>query len=264
MKLVVFADIHYLDDEHTEETGRKLTWLAVPLVEKLASEVEKIKPDACFCLGDFIEDTENHDIDAANLRYIWSKLTKFPKPLFAVPGNHDLRTLENEEIAEIMGTNHQTFSTDLGGYHFVCLWPEKNANIPDTAGSTFKTQYISQKDLDWLKQDLQDSQKPSLVFLHFGLANDEMRDHFWFAHDSERAVVANREDVKKILRQHNVLAVFSGHQHWTKHLREDGIDYYVVGSITEDIDGQGIPDGVYFEVDLDGDNVKATEKHVRL
>lgn len=60
----------------------------------------------------------------------------------------------------------------------------------------------------------------------------------------------------------NVLAVFSGHQHWTKKLQEDGLPYYVLGSLTENINNDGIPDGVYFEVNLENRNMEVIEHHI--
>ena len=67
-----------------------------------------------------------------------------------------------------------------------------------------------------------------------------------------------------IKNDNNVIAIFSGHQHWTKKLNEDGKDYYVLGSLTENIDMKGIPDGVYLEVELKEKNVNIEVKHVKL
>ena len=49
-----------------------------------------------------------------------------------------------------------------------------------------------------------------------------------------------------------------------KKIEENGIDYYMIGSLTENINGDGIPDGVYFEVDIDNENVKVIEKHLSI
>ena len=53
------------------------------------------------------------------------------------------------------------------------------------------------------------------------------------------------------------------HQHRTKHLKENGIDYHVVGSLTENINGDGVCDGVYFVVDLKEESLSIKEEHVR-
>ena len=40
----------------------------------------------------------------------------------------------------------------------------------------------------------------------------------------------------------NVKGIFSGHHHWTKKIIDDGLIYYVLGSMTENINNDGIPD----------------------
>ena len=62
----------------------------------------------------------------------------------------------------------------------------------------------------------------------------------------------------------SILAVFSGHQHWTKKIIENGITYYIVGSLVENINGDDRPDGVYYIIDVNGDKVDVLEKHLKL
>ena len=38
----------------------------------------------------------------------------------------------------------------------------------------------------------------------------------------------------------------------------------MLGSMTESINNDGIPDGVYFIVEFDGENIEVVEKHIRL
>lgn len=92
-----------------------------------------------------------------------------------------------------------------------------------------------------------------------------MKGNWWFESCPETALLGNRKELKEILKSDkNLLAVFSGHQHWTKKIIEDGIPYYVVGSMTEYISNDGVPDGVYFIVEFDGEKLYVIEKHIRL
>ena len=101
--------------------------------------------------------------------------------------------------------------------------------------------------------------------LHFGLAEDAQEGNYWFASCPEEGLLANRRQVKDILkRSGKVLAVFSGHQHWTKTIVEEGISYFLVGSMTENIGGDGVPDGVYLVAETDGKQIAVTEHHIRL
>lgn len=267
-KIIIFSDIHYLDKRPEKldfRLSRKLTQYAIPILEKLTDEINtNIKPDITINLGDLVEDTYDHDRDIANLKFVWKKLEDIKTPFYSAIGNHDLRTMSRrEEPEEIMGYKHSTFSIDIKGYHLVILGTEIRHELGTERGGIFKTQYISLEDIEWLKKDLKDNKLPCLIFNHFGLAEDMMKGNYWFEKNPECALLKNRDEIKKILKNDkNVIAVFSGHQHWTKKLEENGIPYYVIGSLTENIKNDGIPDGVYFEVDLENNNVNVIEHHI--
>ena len=44
----------------------------------------------------------------------------------------------------------------------------------------------------------------------------------------------------------------------------DNLDYYIIGSLTEDINNNGIPDAVYYVVSLNDDNIDVKEQHIKL
>ena len=132
-------------------------------------------------------------------------------------------------------------------------------------GGIFKTQFISKEDMEWLKNDLNKTTLPTIICLHFGVAEDDMKGNWWFENLPETALLGNRKELKEIISNHNnIIAVFSGHQHWTKMLVENGVNYYILGSLTENINEDNIPDGVYFEIEFDGKNITVNEKHIRL
>ncbi len=269
-KLLIFSDIHYAPEKPVNNGSiidRKLTEYAIPLLKQLIDKINKdIKPDVAINLGDLVEDFNDHDKDIINLNFIWNMLKNIEVPFYSLAGNHDLRSMSSRtEVEQIMGYKHSTFSVDMLGYHFVFLGLDVNEDMGKEAGGIYKTQFISKEDLEWLRVDLRNNTLPSLVFVHFGLAEDEMKGNWWFGSCPEEALLKNRKEVKEILKKDkNLLAVFSGHQHWTKKIQEDGINYYVVGSLTENIHDDGIPDGVYFEVTLEGNKIEVKEKHIRL
>lgn len=41
-------------------------------------------------------------------------------------------------------------------------------------------------------------------------------------------------------------------------------NYYVVGSLTDNKDMLGVPEGIYLEVELDDRNLKIQEKHINV
>ena len=121
------------------------------------------------------------------------------------------------------------------------------------------------EDTKYTKKDLEKTTLPTIVCLHFGVAEDNMKGNWWFESCPETALLGNRKELKQILKKHkNIIGVFSGHQHWTKHIVEEGLSYHILGSMTENINNDGIPDGVYFVVNFDGQNLAVEEQHIRL
>ena len=268
-KLIIFSDIHYLDERPEELTfrlNRKLTQYSVEIVDKLINKINKEKPDVSICLGDLIEDKFNHDKDKENYTYIWNKLKNIQVPFYSVIGNHDLRTMNSRrELEEIMGYKNATFSFDLKGYHFIILTTDIREDLGGDDGGVYKAQCMSEREINWLKEDLDKNKLPCVIFTHFGLAEDKQIGNYWFEKKLEAGLMNNRKEVKNIIKgDNNIIAVFSGHQHWTKQLNEDGKDYYILGSLTENIDMQGIPDGVYLEVKLEDRNVEIIENHIKI
>ena len=268
-KLIIFSDIHYLDERPEELTfrlNRKLTQYSVEIVDKLINKINKEKPDVSICLGDLIEDKFNHDKDKENYKYIWNKLKNIQVPFYSVIGNHDLRTMNSRrELEEIMGYKNATFSFDLKGYHFIILTTDIREDLGGDDGGVYKAQCMSEREINWLKEDLDKNKLPCVIFTHFGLAEDKQIGNYWFEKKPEAGLMNNRKEVKNIIKgDNNIIAVFSGHQHWTKQLNEDGKDYYILGSLTENIDMQGIPDGVYLEVKLEDRNVEIIENHIKI
>ncbi len=269
-KLVIFSDLHYAPERPVNNGSiidRKLTDLALPILEKLMVEINnKIKPDVVFNLGDLVEDFNDKEKDIINLNFIWKKLKDLNFTFYSAAGNHDLRSMDcREEVEKIMGYKHSTYSVDIKGYHFVMLGLDVNNEIGHEFGGIFKTQFISKEDIEWLKNDLANNNLPVVVLTHFGLAEDDMKGNWWFEKNPDHGLLGNRKEIKEILKtDKNLIAVFSGHQHWTKFHIEDGISYYVIGSLSENINDDGVPDGVYFEVTLNGNNISILEKHIRL
>lgn len=266
MKLIVFSDLHYADKGHYEPRGKKLSQYSEILMEKLITLANNdIKPDACIFLGDFIEDTNDHDLDMAFLKHALSLFKGFKMPVYMIPGNHEFKTLSRTEVAQAMHQCHPTYSVTLNGYHLIFLGLGVEESLAPHNGSIARSRFITNDDIAWLERDLNSNKQPTLIFHHYGIAEDDMESNYWFRKEKEKALLSNRNQLKQIFNKHtNIMGVFSGHQHWTKHLVENGIDYYVVGSLVENIDGLGTPDGVYYIANTNGNNLEVQEHHISL
>jgi len=270
MKLVVFSDIHYAPNppiNNGSNLGKKLTDCALPVLKSLIDRINyDIRPDAVVNLGDLIEDFNDHDQDIINLNYIWDVLKEINTPFYSIIGNHDLRSMQSRrEVEQIMGYRNATFSVNVKDCHLIFLGLNVNTQAGTEEGGIQKTRTVSKEDLEWLKKDLERNTLPCMVFTHYGLAEDDMKGNYWFSECPESALLQNREEVKDVLNNNrNVIAVFSGHQHWTKRITEGEIDYYVVGSLVENVNDNGIPDGVYFDITVEQNELRVNEEHVRM
>lgn len=268
-KLIIFSDIHYLDKRPEKldfNLSRKLTQYSVEIIDKLIIKINEEKPDISICLGDLIEDTFNHDKDIINYTYIWNKLKNIQVPFYSVIGNHDLRTMNSrKELEEIMEYKNATFSFNLNGYHFIILTTDIREDLGGDDGGIYKAQCMSEKEISWLKEDLDKNKLPCIIFTHFGLAEDKQKGNYWFERSPEEGLMNNRKQIKEIIKNNdNVIAIFNGHQHWTKQINEEGKNYYIVGSLTDNTDMLGIPDGVYLEVEFEDRNVKIKKENIKI
>lgn len=260
MKLIVFADLHYFGgDLETAlfNKSRKLVQFALPMLDRITDIVNE-RADACVNLGDTIQDMNDKQADLDCLKMLFEKMKRIQPPCYTVLGNHDLKMMDTvSEVEEIVG-RPATFSVDMEGYHLVFLTTEIRPELGLARGGCYKAQYLSEDALRWLENDLRENRLPCLVFTHYGLAEDEnFTDGCMF--------MKNRAEVKAILKNDpNLLAVFSGHQHRTLQYTEDGVEYYVLGSITTCWDGSGVPCGVYFELELEDGKLTVLERHIQL
>ena len=257
MRILIFADVHYYGgDMQTAifSTTKKLVRYALPMLDTLRETVcTEFSPDICVNLGDIIQDTQSHDGDVQALAMMAERLRAFPCPCHSLLGNHDMKMMRSRREAEsLLGLDSATFSLDRDGMHLVFLttglWPERGPE----RGGIIRSHEMTEEELAWLREDLAKNTLPVLVFTHYPLAEDaSVTDPCMF--------MQNRAAVKAILASDpHVRAVFSGHQHRTKTIVEDGIPYFVLGSMTASPAENGSPDGVYLRVEANADTVRVT------
>lgn len=262
MKIAVFADVHYFSGDiktASFNTKKKLVQYALPLLERLADIINnQFAADISVNLGDLIQDTHDKTEDIESLTFMFENLKKIKCPCYSILGNHDLKMMDSvEDVESIMGCK-STLSVDIDGYHLVFLTTEVRPELGLARGGCYKAQYLSEQTLEFLEKDLAENKLPCLIFTHYTLAEEsDITDECMF--------MKNRADVKEIIkRDKNILAVFSGHQHITKTIVEDGVKYYVLGSLTGCTKTAGVPDGVYLEIELCDKELKVTERYINL
>ena len=144
-------------------------------------------------------------------------------------GNHDMDNCSKEEVMQFIGMNNRYYSFDKGDFHFVILDPNNiydgEKYIPYENGNYFgygeKVSYVDPEQVEWLKKDLQATDKRCIIF----------------SHQSFECSSQNREDIRKIFEDENLRAgykkvavAFSGHDH-TNYMKEiNSIAYIQINS----------------------------------
>jgi hypothetical protein len=257
MKFAIINDMHIgpADSGFYKGVQRKLIDESERLVKRFVEEMNaKELPEFVVNLGDSIEDINDRSVDIESFKKAMSLLSPLQMPTYTLIGNHDVRTLTQDEIAQMLGYEHMYQSFDHGGYHFVTLSFEMTGNhtkdVADIAAEVPKQQ------LQWLEDDLSKTNLPAVVFIHYGLAEDDMVGNFWFEGAPAHAFIGNREEVRKLIEDSGkVKAVFNSHQHWNRMHTHNGIPYFTVTALVENFNNDGIASEAYTIVDLDEDKV---------
>lgn len=191
-------------------------------LEDFLQAAKKAKVDFIIELGDFA----NRKSENQGIVNLWNS---FPGDKYHAIGNHDNDVCTKEEYMEFVGLSSRYYSFDKGDFHFIVLDPnnlyQDGKYIPYGHGNFYvDTQmraHIDPEQMEWLKNDLQNTDKRCILFSHQCLEN----------------TVSNREQVRALLEAENkragfkkVTAAFSGHDHTNYERVINGIAYIQINS----------------------------------
>lgn len=217
----MMTDLHHADKQtrgsrHYRKTLDKLA--------RAGAEFKKTRPAFVVELGDFIDRAPEVEVELAYLKRIHQAFAKLPGDKHYVLGNHCVDTLTKEEFLGTVGQAKSYYSFDQGGVHFVVLDAcfLKDGKPYGRNNSRWNDANFPQQELDWLKQDLKQADRPTIVFVHQRL-------------DTENGyAVNNAAAARRVLEEAgNVLAVFQGHSHKNDHKVINGIHYCVHRAMVE-------------------------------
>ena len=232
----LFADLHAHDTDSPLE-GKWMTHTEERLAAFTAA-MSAWEPDFVIELGDFVNGWVVLGADPGDPARIpeilaWADglYTAFDGPRYHVIGNHDVYNLDKEQYRSILGIESTYYSFDVGAYHFVVLdvqFAEDGSDLAHTY--TGVAGYLPEAELDWLRDDLAASDRPTVVFVH------QMLDAYIEAWG--RALVANQPEIQAAFAEDgDVVAVFQGHAHENAHNVIDGIHYVTFEALVD----QGTP-----------------------
>jgi len=221
LNIGLITDLHYADkpasgSRHYRETPNKLA--------EAAEHFARYKPEFLVELGDFIDAADSVAAELGYLKRINRDFSRMCKQRHYVLGNHCVYTLRKREFLDTVEQPKSFYSFDAGKFHFVVLdacfrsdgMPYGRKNFEWTDPN------LPPKELDWLKNDLKQTSRKTVVFTHQRL---DVSDHYG---------VKNAVAVRKTLEQSGqVLAVFQGHSHSNDHREIGGIHYCTLVAMVE-------------------------------
>ena len=236
LRFGLITDLHYADKD---TAGTRFYRDTLSKLEEASAQFSKDKVEFIVELGDLIDAADSVQVELGYLKTINKTFSAICKDRHYVLGNHCVDTLTKQEFLDAVEQPNSYHSFDQGGYHFVALdccyrsdhqpYQRKNFIWTDTN--------IPPEELEWLKSDLKEAAKPTIVFTHQRL--DVSTDHG----------VKNCVEVRKILEDSgNVLAVFQGHSHKNELNQIQGIHYCTLQAMVE---GAGPESSGYSSIEID-------------
>jgi len=178
------------------------------IVERLLAD----KPDMLFIVGDLVSDGRSLG-DWEEFFRVQSPLLR-SVPCYAVLGNHERDSSLYSQFFALPG-NERYYSFDRGAAHFVVLdspgrrMPDDNQSVTKADQERFKERNARywQQQMRWFKDDLAGHRDAKYVFVFF---------HYPIYSLMASRLAANKEFRERfgtVFQDHQVTAVFSGHDH---------------------------------------------------
>ena len=252
MKFAILTDIHLGPEGHHKGVLRKMNKDVKMFLEDFVAEMNNnVKPKFVVVLGDLVED-DNETNDKNNIDYIVKLLKKLECPVYYVAGNHDLKNISENELANLFNQKRLYYSFDSGSFHFIVLFSRVSED---------RTIWIPDEQKVWLKKDLNKTDKKTIVFVHHGLADQDVTGNPWFEGRPENCLIANRKEIRNIFSKSNkVIASFNSHLHWDKQDIHKNIPYFTIQSLTENENDKGIASETHAVVGIEGNKVNVDIK----
>jgi len=196
------------------------------------------KPDLLIGLGDLIDAADSLEVEKSCLERIARQFADAPGQHHHVLGNHCVSSLTKAEFLHAIGQKASFYSFEAGDYHMVVLDACFRADGQPYGRNNFTwtDANIPPAEVQWLRADLANSSRKTLVFIHQRL-------------DVQPPLgVKNAPEIRAILEASGkVLAVLQGHDHAGDYREIGGIHYCTLKAM---IEGSGPENNAYAIMDV--------------
>ncbi|MBU0610001.1 MAG: metallophosphoesterase [Armatimonadetes bacterium] len=197
----------------------------------VAATVEQInalslQPDFVISLGDNIAGGQDHQV-LQDARDYAAYVARLKAPHHYVIGNHECipvevyKLLTWEQLLGAWGMTSRWHSFDLKGFHICVL----------ESWSALQGKPLLAEELAWLREDLQATDRPTIVFAHEALGFQQADCADWIATNNRKFWPPGNE-FEQIFEAHRdkLIGVFSGHKHKCVHKVLNGVTYHTLGA----------------------------------
>jgi predicted phosphodiesterase len=227
----LITDTHYANIE--------TVWLryyrdSILKVRKAIKAFNDVMPSFFIHLGDNVDNGITPEIELGYLKSIEAEYEKFNGTRHYVIGNHDVASFSKEQFLEVCGGRKNYYSFDEGDLHFIILDACYNEDESDYNKGNFDwiETYIPIFEQEWLKSDLDNTSKKTIIFVHQRL-DDEDGVHG----------VKNAYGIRQAIEESGkVIAVFQGHDHQGDSRYINNIPYFTFRAVVE---GHGLENSAY-------------------
>jgi len=226
LRVGLVTDMHYADKP---AAGTRFYRETLAKLSEAGERFREVPIDCLVELGDFIDAADTVETELAYLETIQKSFRELCADRHYVLGNHCVDTLTKEEFLKTVGQEQSYYSFDRNGIHFVVLdacfrsdgvpYSRKNFQWTDPN--------ITTTEVAWLKEDLLNTDKPTIVLAHQRL--DKSGSH----------EVKNSGEVRKVLEDSKkVSLVLQGHSHKNDLQEINGIHYCTLVAMVEGSGGE--------------------------
>jgi hypothetical protein len=237
----VFSDTHCIDSLNRYEVLDSMIGEANNLYFKslpdTLSYLKKQKPKGLLICGDLTDNAKPGQWAQFEKLFGLHGENTLKMPVFDNYGNHDgdtsgiVRTAIRERNKKrknltSISDNGMHYSWNWGSYHFISLGSYPSDKWDSACGwcHYFKSSFREpQNSLSFLRDDLKKHvKKNTKVIMYFHYGWDSFSQLWWTKQE--------QQDFYNVIKDYNIAAIFTGHNHATGYLKWNGIDVYSAGS----------------------------------
>lgn len=230
-RIVIITDISLGVDSPQQGQYKILPSRALSLLRYVLTRLNnEMRPAFVVQLGNLIE-AEDQEEDEETYSKGIEAFKQLSMPVYHAVGSNEQVNLNQKQISSMLKYSKLYYSFDSEAFHFVVLF----SSSKDRAEI-----HIDEEQRNWLAEDLNATLKPTLVFSHHPLDEQDLSDNFCFEQYPTGCFVEERQEIRAILaRSGKVRAVFSGHVHRNNLQEHDGIHYVSLQSLVTNMSKTG-------------------------